>query len=453
MVGGFGLPRRNLYAFPHSPLDTWGGPLFHPPPPVEPSPNNEKHRKHATLGVVFLTIFVSMVGFGIVIPVLPDYAKHEPFKLSPAALGWLTGIFSLVQLFTAPLLGKLSDRVGRRPVLLISIIGTAVGYFVTGAANAAWMLFLGRIIDGASGGNIAAAQAAVADVTPRAERSKAMGMIGAAFGLGFVLGPAIGGVLSLWHHSAPFYFAGILALVNAVFVVKMLPETLTEEKRLHPTEPAPLKEVFQGGRGPFIGALLVAVLTSTTGFAFVHLLFSLFCADHLGYDRAQMSYAFAFIGTIGVIVQGGLLRRLLKRDIEKQLVVVGALLLAASLWLLPRVNGTGQFLGVCALMALGNGFVVPTLSGMTSRHVHGRAQGRVLGLNSAVGSLGRFLGPLLAALPLPLAFSEWSRPLTGDNLAVANHAYVVAFSWAAGLVLLTAIVTAMMRVPKDPPVE
>ena len=104
---------------------------------MEPSADNEKRRKHATLGVVFLTIFVSMIGFGIVIPVLPDYAKNEPFKLTPAALGWLTGVFSLVQLFTGPLLGKISDRVGRRPVLLISIIGTAIGYFVTGAANAA----------------------------------------------------------------------------------------------------------------------------------------------------------------------------------------------------------------------------------------------------------------------------------------------------------------------------
>jgi MFS transporter, DHA1 family, tetracycline resistance protein len=417
---------------------------------VEPSPDTEKRRRHATLGVVFLTIFVSMIGFGIVIPVLPVYASKAQFGLSSRELGWLTGIFSLVQLFTAPLLGKLSDRVGRRPVLLISIIGTAIGYFVTGAADAAWMLFLGRIIDGASGGNIAAAQSAVADVTPPNERSKAMGLIGAAFGLGFVLGPAIGGLLSLWHHAAPFYFAGVLALFNALIVVKMLPETLTEEKRLHPSEPAPIHEVFHGGRGPFIGLLLIAALTSTTGFAFVHLLFSLFCQDHLGYTQAQMSYAFAFIGIIGVVVQGGLLRRLLKRDIEKELVILGAILLATSLWFLPRVTGTGQFLSVCALMALGNGFVVPTLSGMTSRHVHGRAQGRVMGLNSAVGSFGRFLGPFLAALPFPLAFSQWHRPLAGENLLAANHSYLVAFSWAAGIVALTAIIALFMRVPKDP---
>src|SRR5436190_1658874 len=205
------------------------------------------------LGVIFLTIFISMIGFGIVIPVLPVYAKNAPFQLNPTQLGWLVGIFSLVQLFSAPLMGKLSDRVGRKPVLLVSIIGTAIGYFVTGAASAAWMLFLGRIIDGASGGNIATAQACIADTTTPQERSKAMGMIGAAFGLGFILGPAIGGILSQWGHQLPFYFAGVLSLVNAVFVVARLPETLSAEQRLHPAAKAPLGEVFAGGRGSFIG--------------------------------------------------------------------------------------------------------------------------------------------------------------------------------------------------------
>ena len=135
------------------------------------------------LGVIFLTIFVSMVGFGIVIPVLPVYAKNAPFQMSPTQLGWLTGIFSLVQLFAAPLIGKISDRIGRKPVLLVSVIGTAVGYFITGFAGAPWMLFLGRIIDGASGGNIATAQACIADVTPPEQRSRSMGFIGMAFGL------------------------------------------------------------------------------------------------------------------------------------------------------------------------------------------------------------------------------------------------------------------------------
>jgi len=401
------------------------------------------------IGVIFLTIFISMIGFGIVIPVLPVYAKNPPFQLNPTQLGWLVGIFSLVQLFSAPLIGKISDRVGRKPVLLISIIGTAVGYFITGAAQAAWMLFLGRIIDGASGGNIATAQACIADTTTPQERSKAMGMIGAAFGLGFILGPAIGGLLSQWGHQVPFYFAGALSLVNAIFVIARLPETLTEERRLHPAAKAPLGEVFAGGRGNFITLLLAASLTCTTGFAFIHVLFALFCGDHFGWTTKQTSYAFAYVGLLAVFVQGGLLRQLLKRDVEKELAVIGAALLALSLWMMPRAATVGAFLGVCAVMALGNGLVTPVLSGMASRHVHGRAQGRVLGLNAAAGSLGRFLGPALAVLPLPANFSEIPRPLSGALLESVNAGYRTAFSASAALVALATVFALLLRVPKE----
>ncbi|MEI7774050.1 MAG: MFS transporter, partial [Verrucomicrobiota bacterium] len=170
------------------------------------------------IGIIFLTVFISMVGFGIVIPVLPVYARNEPFLLNPTQLGWLVGIFSLIQLIAAPFFGMLSDRIGRKPVLLFSVIGTAVGFFVIGRADAAWMLFLGRIIDGASGGNIATAQACIADVTAPEKRSRAMGVIGAAFGLGFIMGPALGGFLASYSHTAPFYFAGGLAVVNALLI-------------------------------------------------------------------------------------------------------------------------------------------------------------------------------------------------------------------------------------------
>ena len=255
--------------------------------------------------------------------------RIEPFQLNPTQLGWLVGIFSLVQLFSAPLIGKLSDRIGRKPVLLVSIIGTAIGYFVTGAASAAWMLFLGRIIDGASGGNIATAQACIADTTTPQERSKAMGMIGAAFGLGFILGPAIGGVLSQWGHQMPFYFAGGLSLLNAVFVVARLPETLSAEQRLHPAAKAPLGEVFAGGRGGFIGLLLAATLTCDHRLRLHPRALRAVLRRSLWLERRkQTGYAFAYVGLLAVLVQGGLLRQLLKRDIEKELAVIGAALLA-----------------------------------------------------------------------------------------------------------------------------
>lgn len=400
------------------------------------------------LGIIFLTVFISMVGFGIVIPVLPVYAKSA-FRMNPTQLGWLVGIFSLVQLFSAPVLGKLSDRFGRKPVLLVSILGTAVGYFITGAAQAPWMLFLGRIIDGASGGNIATAQACIADVTPPEHRSRAMGHIGAAFGLGFIMGPALGGFLSHWGAAVPFLFAGALSLINVVFVAARLPETLSEERRRHPAAKAPLTEVFAHGRGGFIGTLLGATLTATTGFAFIHVLFALFCADRFGWNLKQTSYAFAYVGFLAVLVQGGLLRQLLKRNIEKELAVGGAALLASSLWLMPRTGTTAGFLAVCALMALGNGLVTPVLSGMASRHVHGWAQGRVLGLMSAAGSLGRFLGPAFAVLPLPANFSELTRPLTGRVLETVNAGYQTAFTASAALLVIATIFALLLRVPKD----
>ena len=209
------------------------------------------------IGIIFLTVFISMVGFGIVIPVLPVYAKSEPFLMSPSQLGWLVGIFSLVQLFAAPLFGKLSDRIGRKPVLLVSVLGTAVGFFVIGKADAVWMLFLGRIIDGASGGNIATAQACIADVTAPEKRSRAMGIIGAAFGLGFIMGPALGGILASYSHAAPFYAAGALSILNALLIWVRLPETYPAEARGANTQQASLGEVFDGGLAAFHHRLCV----------------------------------------------------------------------------------------------------------------------------------------------------------------------------------------------------
>jgi DHA1 family tetracycline resistance protein-like MFS transporter len=392
------------------------------------------------ISIIFLTVFITMIGFGIVIPVLPVYAKSPPFLMSPSQLGWLVGVFSLIQLFSAPLFGKLSDRIGRRPVLIVSVLGTAAGFIILGAANSVWMLFLGRIVDGVSGGNLATSQACIADVTTPQERSKAMGMIGAAFGLGFILGPAIGGMLSEYGPHVPFYFAGALSIVNAVLIMTKLPETLSAEHRAHPDAAAPLGEVFAGGRASFITLLLAATLISTTGFAFIHVLFSLYCGDRFGWTTRQTGYTFAFVGFIAVLVQGGLLRRLLKRNIEKQIAITGAFVLVVSLWLLPRMPGWGAFLGACGLLALGNGLLTPTLSGMSSRHVHGRAQGRVLGLMAAAGSLGRFLGPLLAVLPLHM-----------PQLAFFKDGYTTAFTWSAILVGVSLLCLLALRVPKDEP--
>ncbi len=337
-----------------------------------------------------------MVGFGIVIPVLPLYAEGSQIGATPTELAWIVGIYSLLQLVCAPLFGKISDRIGRKPVLVVSILGTALGFVILGAATTVWMLLLGRILDGASGGNVSTAMACIADVTTKENRSRNMGLVGAAFGLGFMIGPALGGVMS--EHislSAPFYFAAVLALVNAALVWLLLPETLSAESRVRARERATVGEVFHGGRAGMIVAILAGQLASITGFSIMTALFALYCEKRFHYNAAQIGYLLAYVGLLGVIFQGGLLRRLLKRPIEKQLAVIGAALLALSMAALPFTSTLGVLLLVCTGISLGNSFVTPTLNGLASRTTDAHCQGRLLGLMQSAGSLGRFLGPML----------------------------------------------------------
>lgn len=348
------------------------------------------------LGLIFLTLFIDMLGFGIVIPVLPLYAEGSRIGATPAQLAWIVGIYSLLQLVCAPLFGKWSDRIGRKPVLVVSILGTAVGFVVLGAATTVWMLILGRIIDGASGGNISTAMACIADVTTKENRSRNMGLVGAAFGLGFMLGPAIGGVLSKHFGLAtPFYFAAGLALLNALLVWLRLPETLTAESRARAKERATVGEVFHGGRAGMITAILASQLAAVTGFSIMTALFALYCEKRFGYDTAQVGYILAYVGLLGVLFQGGLLRRLLKKPIEKELAVIGAVVLALSMAALPFTHTLGVLLVVCFGISLGNSFVTPTLNGLASRSTDAHCQGRLLGLMQSAGSLGRFLGPMV----------------------------------------------------------
>src|SRR5216110_1328513 len=183
--------------------------------------------KRSPLLVIFITVFIDLVGFGIVIPVLPYYAEGTRFGATPREVGFLFASYSIMQLIFAPVMGRLSDKHGRRPVLLVSILGTALGFFILGFATTLWMLFLGRIIDGVSGGNISTAQAYIADITTKENRAKGMGLIGAAFVLGFIFGPAIGGILSRWGIHVPFFFAAALCFANAALLYFTLPETVT----------------------------------------------------------------------------------------------------------------------------------------------------------------------------------------------------------------------------------
>ena len=201
---------------------------------------DQNFMKRSPLIVIFTTVFIDLIGFGIVIPVLPFYAEGTIFNATPRTVGFLFASYSIMQLIFSPILGRLSDKYGRRPVLFVSIIGTGVGFLIIGFANTLWMLFVGRILDGITGGNISTAQAYIADITTKENRAKGMGLIGAAFGLGFILGPALGGILSRWGIHVPFFFAGALCFANAILLYFTLPETVTKD---HPAvNPPPVAE-------------------------------------------------------------------------------------------------------------------------------------------------------------------------------------------------------------------
>ncbi len=345
------------------------------------------------LFVIFFTVFIDMVGFGIVIPVLPLYAEH--FHATPLEIGWLTGIYSGMQILFTPLLGRLSDRVGRRPVLIVSLAGTALGFLVMGWATSLPLLFVARVIDGATGGNISTAQAYIADVSTSENRSRSMGLIGAAFGLGFTFGPMIGGILSRISYGAPFYFAAALAALNVVLLYFILPESLSREYRSRPHERTKLADIFRHGHGRLFGTIVVTYFFTITGFAIMTTLFALLTEKHFGYDARQTGYIFGFIGIISVILQGGLIGRLVKRFGETALARTGLLFLALAMFFLPLVSTLSMLLLVCGVTAIANGLVNPTLNGLASQMIDRSWQGRALGLMQSAGSVGRLVGPLL----------------------------------------------------------
>ena len=363
---------------------------------------NSKFSGRSPLLVIFITVFIDLVGFGIVIPVLPYYAEGTRFGATPRGVGLLFASYSVMQLIFSPVLGRLSDKHGRRPVLLISLLGTSLGFFVMGFATTLWMLFLGRIIDGISGGNISTAQAYIADVTTPENRAKGMGLIGAAFGLGFVFGPAIGGVMSRWGVHVPFIFAGGLAFANAVLLYFTLPETVTAD---HPARASAAQgrgwtQLINALKNPRLRLVLTIYFLSIVAFSILTAVFTLFMVFRLGYDAFHSGWIFAFVGIISAFIQGGLIGKLVKRFGEPKLVVAGTLMFTGSLFFIPFIGPTMGLLGILATGAInsvGNALNAPSLASLASKSATAAEQGVVLGVTQSVASLARAVGPSIAA--------------------------------------------------------
>jgi DHA1 family tetracycline resistance protein-like MFS transporter len=402
--------------------------------------------KRSPLVVIFTTVFIDLVGFGIVIPVLPFYAESSRFGASPRTVGLLFASYSVMQLIFSPILGRLSDKHGRRPVLLISIIGTGIGFLILGFANTLLLLFVGRILDGITGGNISTAQAYIADITTPENRAKGMGLIGAAFGLGFVFGPAIGGILSHWGISVPFLFAAGLCFANAVLLFFTLPETVT------PNHPARVSAA--GGRGLAqlikslqnrrLGFVLIIYFMFIVAFSIMTTSFSLFTMFRFGYDAQHTGYLFAYVGIIAVIIQGGLIGRLVKRFGEMALVVVGAFLFAGSLFAVPFVGPeAGGLLALLVgggLFSVGNSLSAPSLTSLASKSVGAGEQGSVLGVTQSVASLARAVGPALAAVLIHSVLAY--QGADGQRHFMSDHSLFVTF-WTASAIMVVALLLAV----------
>jgi DHA1 family tetracycline resistance protein-like MFS transporter len=353
-------------------------------------------KNRSPLVIIFITIFIDLVGFGIVIPVLPLYA--EKFGASETAIGLLLGAFSVMQFIFAPILGKLSDRIGRRPVLLVSLIGTAIGFLIMGLADALWLVFVGRIIDGITGGNISTAQAYIADVTPPEQRSKGMGLIGAAFGLGFIVGPVIGGLMSDISPGAPFYFAAALSAANATALYFLLPESRSRESRAG-TRPSITGMLRESG-GWQLRAVMATYFFATVAFAMMTATYPLFTSHRFEFDSTHNGYLFAFVGMLGVVIQGGLLGRLVKIFGDRALAASGTVVLAIGMFFLPASASVSALILATAALAVGNSLATPTLNGLASKSVDSAHQGSLLGVMASVASLARIIGPIAGGILL-----------------------------------------------------
>jgi multidrug resistance protein len=347
--------------------------------------------KAPPLIIVFVTVFIDLLGFGIIIPLLPFYA--ETFGATGFTIGLLATSFSLMQFIFAPIWGRVSDRVGRRPIILLGLLGSCLSYLGFGLASTLASLFMARIFAGIAGANIPTAQAVVADLTTPENRAKGMGLVGAAFGLGFIFGPAIGGFLSRYGYAVPAFFASGLSLANFVAAWFLLPETLKPEHRA--VERMGRIDALRAALArPHLPLLLTIGFLVVAAFSGYESTFALFAERTYGFTASSIGYIFAFVGVILVIVQGALVGRVVKWIGEHHIVPASLALVAAGLLMIPATTSVAALLVASGVMALGMGFNNPSLMSLISRYSAAEDQGGVLGLTQSLNSLARIVGPM-----------------------------------------------------------
>ncbi len=352
------------------------------------------------LGIVFTTVVIDMIGFGIVIPILPLYAQD--LGASPTVIGVLASSYALMQFLFAPVWGRLSDRHGRRPVILVALAGSAISSLLIGLATSLVLLFVARILNGISGASYSAAQAYVADVTSPQERARGMGLIGAAFGLGFILGPAIGGLCAIVDPRLPFFVAVALAALNLLAAWRRLPEperrpaTQSSQREL-------LRAAFRDGR---IAPMIAITFLATFAFVGMEQTFALLGNRRFGFGLVETGLMFTYIGVVVAVVQGKAVGPLVARLGERRVMLTGLVVTGAALGLLAVTMHLWALFLVTALLAA-SGLVFPTVTSIVSQAAGDADQGGMLGLVASSSGLARIVGPLAAgamfeiAVPLP----------------------------------------------------
>lgn len=353
--------------------------------------------------VIFLTIFIDLLGFGIVIPLLAFFARQ--YGATGKTVGIVVGVYSLMQFIFSPMWGRLSDRIGRRPVLLISLAGSVIGYTLFAFSRDLVALFVARMIAGIAAANIGTAQAYIADSTTPENRARGMGLIGAAFGLGFILGPPVGGLLShvgttrhLPGNLLPGLAAAALSLTALLLALSSLEESrsivVAPRRRMAPQfDPEVWKSI---ATAPGLRIVFLTFFLIILAFSGMETTVTLFGRDRFNFTARDLGYFFGFMGIIVASIQGGGIGALTRRFGERRLVLAGAAFLAAGFALVPAVENPRMLYFVAILIALGQGISYPSLSSLTSRTSGPGDHGSMLGIQASIGSLARIIGPLLA---------------------------------------------------------
>jgi MFS transporter, DHA1 family, tetracycline resistance protein len=348
------------------------------------------------LGVIVLVVLVDLLGFTLVMPLLAPFA--EQYGFNDWQIGFLFSAYPVCQLVAGPILGRLSDRYGRRPVLIFSQAGSALSFLILGLSHDFWVMLLARLLDGASGGNILVAQAYVADVTAPEHRARGMGLIGMAFGLGFVLGPLLGGLLlglplvPEWRLHLPFLVAAAFSTLAWVLVLFRLPESRPREDRARePARTLSWRGIVDTTALPGVGRLVSIGFLAVLAFAAFEGTFARFLWHRLHWDAQTAAFAFAGLGFISAIVQGGLIRRLVPRFGEVRLILIGLIVAACGFAGLTQVSNIPGLIGALTLLGLGQGILSPSVSGLVSRITPVSEQGAVFGTLTSAQTLARMI--------------------------------------------------------------